>query len=109
MKFIAKIHSHCSNMYFGDKSRYGSIFQQVTHKGGEYTTNYIKIFQDAQALNVSVGKKYSEDQSMHVLLDKFHQGEKYSDQIAIHQADFRREGKLMIKNIYLFHPYRLTI
>ena len=28
--------------------------------------NYIKIFQNAQALSVSVGNTYSEDQLMHV-------------------------------------------
>ena len=31
---------------------------------------------------------------MHILLDKFHQGRKYSSQIAIHQADLIREEKL---------------
>ena len=34
MKCIAKLQSHCANMSFADKSRYGRIFQQVTHKGG---------------------------------------------------------------------------
>ena len=36
--------------------------------------NYIKISQNAQALPVSVGKNYSEDQLMHIFLDSFHQG-----------------------------------
>ena len=71
--------------------------------------NYIKIFQNAQALSVPVGNTYSEDQLMHIFLDNFHQGGKYSAQIAIHQAELRREGKLTDKNIYLFHPYRLII
>ena len=44
--------------------------------------NYIKIFQNAQALSVSVRKTYSEDQLMHTFLDNFHQGGKYSSQIA---------------------------
>ena len=35
--------------------------------------NYIKRFQNAQALSVSVGKSYSEDQNMHTFLDTFHQ------------------------------------
>ena len=30
---------------------------------------------------------------MHIFLDNFHQGGKYSAQIAIHQAELRREGK----------------
>ena len=34
-------------MTFADKSRYDKMFQQVTHKGGEYKMNYIKIFQNA--------------------------------------------------------------
>ena len=73
-------------MDFSDKSRYDRIFQQVTHKGGESEINYIKIFQNAQDLSVSVGKNYSEDQLMHILLDNFHQGGKYSDQISSNQA-----------------------
>ena len=56
--------------------------------------NYIKIFQNAQAFKVSVGNNYSDDQLLHILLDKFHQGEKYSAQIASHQAELRREGKI---------------
>ena len=30
---------------------------------------------------------------MHIFLDNFHQGGKYSAQIAIHQAELRREEK----------------
>ena len=96
-------------MTFSDKNRYDRVFQQVTHKGGEYAINYIKIFQNTQALSVSVGNTYSEDQLMHTFLDKFHQGGKYSAQIYSHQAELRREGNLLIKNPYLFHPYRLII
>ena len=55
--------------------------------------NYIKIFQYAQALSVSVGNNYSEDQLMHIFVDNFHQGGKYSTQIAIDQVELRREGK----------------
>ena len=73
-------------MNFSDKSRYDRIFQQVTHKGGESAMNYIKKFQNAQALSVSVGKNYSEDELMHIFLDNFCQGGKYSAQTAIHQA-----------------------
>ena len=53
--------------------------------------NYIKIFQNAQALSVSVVNTYSEDQPMHIFLNNFHQGGKYSAQIASHQAELRRE------------------
>ena len=71
--------------------------------------NHIKIFQITQALSVSVGKNYSEDQLMHILLDTFHQGGKYSTQITSHQAEFRRERKFTNQKYYLFHLYRLTI
>ena len=53
--------------------------------------NYIKRFQNAEALSFSKGNSYSEDQIMHKFLDKFHQGGKYSAQIARHQAELRRE------------------
>ena len=80
-------------MTFADKSRYDITFQQVTHKGGESSTNYIKRFHNAQALSVSVRKSYSEDQIMHTFLDNFHQSGKYSAQFASHQEELRREGK----------------
>ena len=80
-------------MTFSDKSRYIRTFQQVTHKVGESEINYIKMFQNAHAVSVSVGNSYSEYQLMHTFLDNFHQGGKYSSQIAIHQADLRREDK----------------
>ena len=86
---IAKLQSHCAKMNFADKSRYDRTFQQVTHKGGEFAINYIKRFQNAHALSVSVGNSYSEDQLMHTFLDNFHLGGKYSAQIASHQADLR--------------------
>ena len=38
-----------------------------------------------------MGNSYSEDQLMHTFLDNFHQGGKYSAQIASHQAELRRE------------------
>ena len=76
IKCIDKLKSHCENMNFSDKSRYDRIFQQVTHKGGEYEINYIKRFQNAHALSVSVGNSYSEDQLMHTFMDNFHQGGK---------------------------------
>ena len=92
VKCSEKLQSHCASMAFADKSRYDRIFQQVTHNGGESAMNYIKKFQNTQTLSVSVGKKYSEDQLLHVFLDNFHQGGKYYAQIASHQEDLRREG-----------------
>ena len=80
-------------MNFADKSRYDRTFQKVTHKGGEYAINYIKRFQIAHALSVSVGNSYSEDQLIHTFMDNFHQGGKYSAQIASHQAELRWEEK----------------
>ena len=53
--------------------------------------NYIKIFQNAQALSASVGNTYSEDQLIHTFLDSFHQGGKYYAQIASYQAELKRE------------------
>ena len=80
-------------MTFADKSRYDRTFQQVTHKGGQSSINYTKSFQKAHALSVSIRNSYSGDQLMHTFLDNFHQGGKYSAQIASHQAELRREEK----------------
>ena len=74
IKCIERLQSHCANMTFSDKTRYGRTFQQVTHKVGEYAINYIKSFQNAHDSLVSVGNSYSEDQLMHAFLDNFHQG-----------------------------------
>ena len=71
--------------------------------------NYTKILQNSQALSVSVGNSYSGYQLMHIFLDNFHQGGKYSAQIASHQAELIREKNHLIKNIYIFNPYRLII
>ena len=88
-----KLQSNCVNMTFADKSRYDRTFQQVTHKGGESAINYIKRFQNAQTLSVSVLNSYSEDQTMHTFLNNFQQSRKYSSQLASHKAELRREGK----------------
>ena len=74
-----------------DKNRYDRIFQKVTHKLWKSEINYNKIFQNVQALSVSLENNYSEYQWMHMLLDNFHQGGKYSAQISIYQAELRRE------------------
>ena len=60
--------------------------------------SYIKRFRNTHALLVSVGKSYSEDQLMHTFLDNFHQGGKYSPQIASHQSEFRREENFTDQN-----------
>ena len=52
------------------------MFQQVVHNGGESATNYIKIFQNYKALEISVGNSYTEDQLMHNFLENFQQGGK---------------------------------
>ena len=54
IKCIEKLQPHCANMTFADKSIYDRTFQQVTHKGGESAINYIKRFQNAHALSISV-------------------------------------------------------
>ena len=64
-----------------------------SHIGGESAINYIKRFQNAHALSVSVGNSYSEDRLMHPFLDNFEEGGNYSAQIASHQAELRREEK----------------
>ena len=61
-------------MNFSDKNRYNRLFQQVSHEGGESAINFINTFRNAQALSVSMGKSYSEDQLMHIFLDNFRQG-----------------------------------
>ena len=91
IKCISKLQYNCANMKFSDKSKYDRLFQQVTHKGGESVMNYIKIFQDSQALSVSVGNSYTDDHLVNIFLDNFHQGGKYTAQISIHQAELRRD------------------
>ena len=95
---IEILQSHCANMTFADKSRYDRTFKQVTLKGWGSAINYIKRFQNARALSVLVGNSYSEDQLIHTFLDNFHQGGKYSAQIAIHQEELRIEENLLTKN-----------
>ena len=84
-------------MTFSDKIRYDRLSQQVTHQGGESVINYIKRSQIKQSLSVLAGNSYSEYQLMHIFLDKFHQGGKYTAQIASHQAELRREDKITDK------------
>ena len=60
--------------------------------------NYIKKFQNAKDSSVSVGNSYSEDQLLHIFLDNFRQGGKYTVQISSHQAELRREEKFTDQN-----------
>ena len=94
IKCIEKLQSHCANMTFSEKSIYERTYQQVTHKAGKSAMNYIKIFQIAHVLSISVGNSYSEDQMMYTFLDNFHQGGKCSVQIASHKVELRREEKI---------------
>ena len=68
--------------------------------------NNIKRLQNEQALSVSVENTPSEDQLMHILLINFHQGEKYTAQIAICQEELRREEKSPTKTLYILYLYR---
>ena len=96
-------------MIISNKSIYDRLFQKVTHKGGGSAMNYIKIFQNAQALSFSVGNSFSEDKLMRIFWDNFHQGDKYIAQITSHQVELRREGNFTDQNIYPLHLYRLII
>ena len=64
--------------------------------------NYIKIFQNEEALSVYVGNSYSEDQMINTFMDDFHQGGKYSAQIASHQAELRRKGNCTDQKYFSF-------
>ena len=61
-------------MTFRDQIIYNRMFQQVVQKGGESATNYIKIFQNAKALEILLGNSYTEYQTMHTFLDNLQQG-----------------------------------
>ena len=56
------------------QSIYNRMFQKVLHRQGESEINYINIFHDDKALEISVGNIYTEYQLMHTFLDNFHQG-----------------------------------
>ena len=51
---ISVLKSQCANIKFSDQIRYNRLFQKVVHKEGESKINYIKIFQNAKALAISV-------------------------------------------------------
>ena len=70
---ISILQSQCANATFADRSIYSRLIQQVIHKGGESEISYIKLFQNAKALEISVGNSYFEDKLMHTLSDNFQQ------------------------------------
>ena len=55
--------------------------------------NYIKRFQNEQALLVSAKNSDSDDKLMHMFLDNFDQGVTSTAQIASHQAELRRQKR----------------
>ena len=46
---------------------------------------------------------------MHIFMDNFHQGGKYSSQTASHQTELNREENLLMKNYWTSPPYRPII
>ena len=50
-------------------------------------------------MSISVENKDSEEQLMHIFLDNFHQGGKYSAKIASPQAELRREEKITYQKL----------
>ena len=85
VKCISKLQSHYAKMTFSENIRYDRLSQQVTHKEGELAMKHIKRFKISQDLSVSLGNIYTKDYLMNILLDNFHQGGKYTPQIASHQ------------------------
>ena len=72
-------------------------------KEGNQQLNILKKIQNAQVLSVLVGKNYSEDQLMHIFLDNFHQGEKYSAQIDSHQTELRGEVNVYRPKLFFYY------
>ena len=65
------------------------------HKGGESAINYIKIYQGAKALPISVGNGYTKDNLMHTFLENLQKGAKYSAHIESHEAQLGREERFI--------------
>ena len=85
---ISRLKPQCANMNFSDQIRYTRMFQKVVHKEGEIAINYIKIFHNAKALEISARSSYTEYQLMHTFLDNLQQGGNYYSNISILQAEF---------------------
>ena len=56
---IKRLQLQRAKMKVSDQNIYNRLFQQVIHKGGESAINYIKIFQNAKDLAISVINSYS--------------------------------------------------
>ena len=50
---IQKLQSQCEKITLDDQIRYNRLFQQVVHKEDYSAINYIKIFQQTNALEIS--------------------------------------------------------
>ena len=96
-------------MTFADQSRYNRLFQQLIQKWGKSEINYIKIFQNAKTLEISVVNSYSEDHLMYTLLENLQKGGKPSAQISSHQEELTRQEKNVDKNNLLCLTYKLII
>ena len=83
---ISRLKSQCANMTFSGQSRYNRLFQKLIHKGGESEINYIKIFRNSKASEISVVNSYSEYQLIRTFLEIFQPVGRYSSQIANHQS-----------------------
>ena len=73
---ITRLQYVYANLTFYTKSRYNILFHQVIKKEGESAINYIKIFQNAKALAISVENGYFEDHFIHNFLGSFQKGRK---------------------------------
>ena len=92
---IPRFKFQCTNITFAYQIGYNIMIQQVINKGGESSLSYIKIFQNAKALSISVGNIYTENQLMHTFLDNYQKFGKYSTQIVSHQEKLWREEKII--------------
>ena len=63
-------------MTFAYQIGYNRQFQKLIHKGDYSAINYIKIFHNAKALEISVVMSYSEYQFTHTFLEIFQKGGK---------------------------------
>ena len=93
-------------MTFAEQIRYDRPFQKVIQYLAQSEIEYINIFQNANALKISVGNSYSGDKLMHNL-DNLQKGGKYYAQIASHQSELRIEENVFIKNHYLYLTCKL--
>ena len=99
----------CKHDVSSGRNRYNRLFQKVTQKGGESAINYVKRFHDYKALVILVGNSCSEDHLIITFLESFLQGVNYSVQIAIHQAELRREETFFDKNNYIYLTFKLIV